>query len=399
MALKANDKFAVDQSYSYIGKDQTFENDTFESEIGDVKTGGVFYPQLKIKRWQNEANFSVRVKDAGHAEPSIDGDKIVYTTADYIARFYYLQEGFEFDITFPSKPSTNKVEFSIRRKQLAFYYQDPEILKAKYDKYKALGLDPEIPEDVYGSYAVYHRTKRDHIAGETDYRSGKAFHIKRPWAEDANGVRVWCDLNISTTKHTMTITLPEDFYNNAAYPVLVDPTFGYTTAGASNASSINNRGYGHGNTAQQYTASSGDSITTLHFYTRNTNDTADCGIYDLGTPGSSEDGATLLSGNATITATGTTPVWETASVTITPTTGNGHFCAYATGNGIRRYWDTGVAGDSTEDTNASGGALPSTWTETNTDDEIMSFYATYTEGGGGGLSMAVAMHHLNQMRS
>lgn len=381
MALKANDKFAVDATHSYVGKKREFEGDTFESEVGDVKSEGQFYPQLKIKRWNNEANFSVRLKDSRHVEPTIDGDKVVYDTPEYRACFYYLDQGFEFDILEHAKRA-RKLEFSLRHKGLRFLYQDPVRLQEKFDYYTKMGCDPEIPEDVYGSYAVYHETKVNN-----QYRAGKAFHIKRPWARDKNGWKVWLDLHIDPDTNLMSMTYPQAFYDNAIWPVYVDPTFGYTTAGASNASSINNRGYGHGNSSQQYTASSGDQVTTLHFYTRNTNDTADCGIYDLGTPGSSEDGATLLSGNATITATGTTPVWETASVTIDLTNGNGHFCAYATGNGIRRYWDTGVAGDSTEDTNASGGALPSTWTETNTDDEIMSFYATYTEGGGGSFTL------------
>lgn len=390
MALQAHNKFDIDDSYSYIGKHKTFEDDEFESEIGDVKRDGEFLPQLKIKRWENEANFSVRVKDAGHVEPSIDDDKIIYVTPEYTARFYYLQEGFEFDITFPSKPSSNKVDFSIRRKQLAFYKQ-PALTQEQIDE----GI--ERPEDIVGSYAVYHRTEKNHKVGEKDYRAGKAFHIKRPWAEDATGKRVWCDLDISLTKHTMTITLPQDFYDTAVWPVLVDPTFGYTTAGASNGGSISDRAYGHGNAGEQYSATSGDSVTTLHMYTRTIGATADVGVYDKS--GGGNTGASLLSGNATITASSATPIWETASTTITLTGGNTHFLAYRSNNSIRRYFDTGVAGDSTEDTAAdTTGQLDATWTENATDDELVSLYATYTEGGAG-LGMPIAVHHLNQMRS
>jgi hypothetical protein len=68
--------------------------------------------------------------------------------------------------------------------------------------------------------------------GGQNYKTGKLCHIYRPWAEDAKGQRVWCDLTIDAD--VMTITVPQDFLDSAAYPVLVDPTFGYTTHGASN---------------------------------------------------------------------------------------------------------------------------------------------------------------------
>ena len=82
------------------------------------------------------------------------------------------------------------------------------------------------PENVVGSYAVYHPSKRNN-----EYKAGKAFHIYRPKAVDSAGNTTWCDLNI--TNSILTVTISQEFLNSAVYPVTIDPLFGYTTAGAS----------------------------------------------------------------------------------------------------------------------------------------------------------------------
>lgn len=64
-----------------------------------------------------------------------------------------------------------------------------------------------------------------------EYKTGKAFHIYRPKAIDANGVEQWCSLDIKDG--ILTVIIPQNFLNKALYPVIVDPTFGYTSAGAS----------------------------------------------------------------------------------------------------------------------------------------------------------------------
>ena len=67
--------------------------------------------------------------------------------------------------------------------------------------------------------------------GGIDYKSGKAFHIYRPKIFDSNDNWVWADLHIEG--EIATITIPQDFLDNAQYPVIVDPTIGYTVIGAS----------------------------------------------------------------------------------------------------------------------------------------------------------------------
>lgn len=126
-------------------------------------------------------------------------------------------DGFEFEIILNEKPSTNKVALSVQSKGLDFYYQDG-IPK---------DINERIPDNVVGSFAVY---RKEPISNH----SNKAFHIFRPWAVDSNGQKVWCSFDSKWNGDgDLEISIPEDFINNAAYPILIDPTYGYLAAGAS----------------------------------------------------------------------------------------------------------------------------------------------------------------------
>lgn len=72
-----------------------------------------------------------------------------------------------------------------------------------------------------GSYAIYSADSR------------KLAHLVRPWVRDAKGKWAW-----ATQKYdagTLTVAVPSDWLLAAAYPVEVDPTFGYTSVGKSSA--------------------------------------------------------------------------------------------------------------------------------------------------------------------
>ena len=216
--------------------------DHLEIVVGDEKQKG-FFPRVKLKAWQNEANFSVGLLD-NSGKHKKHGNKVVYSAKGITADFYPTnisdvstlnsidRAGFEFSITLDERPNSNVIPLSITTKGLTFHYQ-PELTK----KQSKTAIRPD---NVVGSYAVYHESKM-----HDSYKTGKAFHIFRPWAEDSTGKRVWCDLNIDTDKHgrakkdEISITIPPAFLDKAVYPVLIDPTFGYATAGASSASAAN----------------------------------------------------------------------------------------------------------------------------------------------------------------
>jgi hypothetical protein len=202
-----------------------------EIEIGDSKQPD-FYPQFKTKHWDNECNFSIRLKDDTYEADNIRlrtraGKQIVeWQKGIKTARFYELDGfedgGFEIEVEFSEKPDTNVIEYTLETKELDLFYQPP----LTQEEIDAGSIQPD---DVVGSYAAYHKTKKHNRVGGKEYRTGKAFHIYRPKAVDSNGTEVWCELNIDDD--LLTVTVPQEFLDTAVYPVIVDPTFGYTSAG------------------------------------------------------------------------------------------------------------------------------------------------------------------------
>src|SRR5579872_6797779 len=111
-------------------------------EIGDEKQDK-FYPRLKIKKWDNEVNFSVGVIDDEPEKGQIEQteDLIKWKKGNIEAHFYPREDlyadddkrGHEFEVHLKEKPQTNIINLSIQTKGLNFFYQSPltaeEILK------------------------------------------------------------------------------------------------------------------------------------------------------------------------------------------------------------------------------------------------------------------------------
>jgi hypothetical protein len=128
---------------------------------------------------------------------------------------------FDIDFTLHSKPDTNVFEYKIEgADSFDFFYQSLQDCTVD-------GTSCE--DNVIGSYAVYHKEKKDYVRGETNYATGKVFHIYRPKAIDANKDEIWADLSYS--EGILSVTVPQQFLDSAAYPVIVDPTIGNTAMG------------------------------------------------------------------------------------------------------------------------------------------------------------------------
>jgi len=166
----------------------------------------------------------------------------------------------EWSMKLTDKPPINVFSMPIQSENLKFYYQPP-----LYEEYgfsepfsnstffvnathvmEFNGTDwittTYRPENVVGSYAVYHATKTPFHKSKEEaekYRAGKAFHIYRPKLIDAEGKTAWADLNIDEKRGVLTITLPQDFLDKAVYPVAIDPTFGYETVGGTRTGTWN----------------------------------------------------------------------------------------------------------------------------------------------------------------
>lgn len=292
LSKKAGKKFSiVNNSFRQKTKDDWRERIT--TEIGDVKEAD-FFPQVKIGKWgddeeTNEVNFSMRLVETDKSEAAIEEDngKIKYKKEKYEAHFKDVEacenhpEGaFDFDILLNEKPASNRLEFSLETKGLEFFYQ-PALNTEKLEEGQTAdethiydkdgNVVSERPENVVGSYAVYYKScppnklkkidkskytqdelnemvkagthiGKENKKGEVEYfelsklyKVGKVGHIYRPKITDNKGNECWGTLTIDIEAKRLYVDIPPEFLATAAYPVLVDPTFGYTTAGSSSS--------------------------------------------------------------------------------------------------------------------------------------------------------------------
>jgi hypothetical protein len=220
--------------------DTTFKIDISEKYlsvvVGDEKQSD-FKPRLKIKKWDNEVNFSVGVIDDGSVSThELRDNKIIWSQGNKEAHFYPKDNGdFEFEILLKEKPISNILELSIQTKGLDFFFQ-PLLTEEE-----RLAMEIHRPENVEGSYAVYHKTQQGNYSalGGKNYMAGKAFHIFRPKIIDADEKWAWGKLNIDVDRGVLSIEIPQSILDNGKYPLSVDPTFGNTsTAGTLQNSNI-----------------------------------------------------------------------------------------------------------------------------------------------------------------
>lgn len=195
--------------------------------------------KMTLGKWNDEVLMSVAYKKInGVGKRKALTDKIEWQGVNEKVIAYPLPAtpemdggGYELEIELAKKPTSNIFEFEIKGAgELDFFYQAELTQKEKDD-------GAERPDNVIGSYAVYHKTKKDYSKGKLNYKTGKAYHIYRPKAIDADNNEVWGELDYKNG--VLSVTVPQTFLDTAVYPVKVDPTFGYTTAGGSNSSNLN----------------------------------------------------------------------------------------------------------------------------------------------------------------
>ncbi len=361
-------------------------------EVGDSKQAE-FFPQFKTLHWDNECNFSARLADDDPAKADIAVDaegKIVWQKGDKTAKFYAFKDprfedgGFEIEIGHASKPPTNKTTFTLQTKGFTFHKQGLAIAKA---------ADPDmtniiVPENMEGGYVAMHATKANNFNAADGtpikhYRTGQAFIILRPKAIDAKGTEAWGDLNIDADAGLMTVTLPQDFIDNAVYPIthVAGATFGYTTQGASAGSVTSTNSRAMVGSAFRHTGVTGDTITMYSLSNLHgvTNASVDMTVYDFN--GTVPVNRTFA--GTTVADTGGGGGWNNSSA-VSQSLVNGTVYVVALGISLGTVnidFNALSAGDRS---NTTGTDLPDPWSESGTSANVLSMYATYTAGGGGG---------------
>jgi len=328
---KIKEKYVV--SGSTLKQQAPTKND-IELTLGD-STKGQFDPKITLNKWDKTTEFSIKPKDIDliatkDKDLIFDDEKIKFETPDIDYLYYNTTtddgvSAFEYEIVLKKKPATSTFVSEINSQGLAFYKQEA-LTQQEID-------DGVIrPENVINSYAVYYTgNPGDYTAlGGYNYMAGKAFHIYRIKAIDADGQWIWCDQNIVGNRWEKTC----DFNwldKVAKYPVRIDPTIGNTIVGSSWGSTDNanvlicNHGEGSDGT--------GDSI---NYYAKNTN-----GNFNF-------KGIVVASSTKNIVSNGiTNPVyvnssaqWWTASFTSKPIiTSQGYYICWVQDRWVYAYFD------------------------------------------------------------
>ena len=267
---------------------KSLDND--DMEIGQTTGQDLF---IKLNRWGGECKINMDLAgDKSATIQQISADELRWVGNKFDFKFekkspkiefvgskkkdempfiFNERNGVELFIILKEKPVQNYVEFPVDIRNLNYYKQPPltqESIDAGHVR------SPLID----GSYAVYHKTKKNHVIGQTNYMAGKAFHIYRPIVMDNNNNLTFGELDIVDGK--MRITVDSDFIQNAVYPVTIDPNFGYETQGTFGyqdfediivgRSWLNNQGVG-----------TGDSISACVYIN---NQKMKCALYDYDGP-------------------------------------------------------------------------------------------------------------------
>jgi len=378
-------KSEVSKSYSGV-----VDADT-SIEVGDSKDAARFYPQVKLLKWNNEVNLSVRfvTAEVGRDESSSTGavyEKAVWNNTVVKAEFYgkvpdgeHPAGGFEFAVTLKSKPVSNVLSFSVLAKSALFVRQPPltELIGQEgiVTATETEGFDGDgkvivrRPENIVNSFAVYHAAPPKNIAGGRVYKTGKIGHIYRPKAIEAGGLETWCGMDYDEQSGVLSITVPQDFLDTALYPVVVDPTFGYTTAGGT-ATGLLVYPICHVGAGLVLTASGVSRITKFTIY--GTGTTVDMAAYTVpaGTP------VDRLQPGVAITLDGT-PAWrDSAAIGQYMMNGVIYGCAVGFMAGMSNlYIDTGIGNQRSAETRT--GALQTPWSHASFSSALYSMYATY----------------------
>ncbi len=197
---------------------------------------------LNLFKWDEEASLQIVLDKVPTPNHTFYENKIEVENPDFLLRVYPIDTistgdlygdsddvvqchdgGLRFELVLKKKrpAAGNSYSFSLVAKNLRCAYQ-PFLTQEERDQGVIRPLNTE------GSYAFYHATKKNN-----QYQTGKLFHLFRPIVEDALGNKAWCSLYINPEITELTITVSQQFLDEAVYPIVIDPDFGYTSIGGS----------------------------------------------------------------------------------------------------------------------------------------------------------------------
>ena len=378
----------------------TLGTEADEVIIGDEKSPATFKPQITFTKWNKENSLTIKLSpellaDLSNATTTLSGNKIEHKNGKigwYANPDHDNADNLKFGIILYEKPLTNTWRFQLGGwEDMDFLYQgfvkNPQYFTQNGEDF-VRGLDPyenricERPINVEGSYAVYHKTKKNYILGQTNYMSGKFGHIYQIKFIDADSNWIWGELDINNDNYR--VTCSQSFLDTAKYPIKANDTMGYTTLGASATGTNVNEAQG------VYTGVvSAGTLTKIYWGGHSISGSAinlKMGIYD---DNSVQPNNLIVQAN-TFGTTNTTKAWYPAAAPngqdiSGSITAQAYWVAflYDSANGNFAYDTGGVSGQNVYTT--SGWTYPTLNTPfgTHTDSGAKrSAYATYTPSGG-----------------
>ena len=216
--------------------DKTFDDSLFGNKviIGNPKNKDKTEPVIDLGIFEDEDVLTIRSEKVFDSS-KLEVDELLFENQG--EKFYckkHDENTLKFGVILTEKPAGNVFALKIDGWENFNFFFQPPLANTDPDgstwEPNGWGGTSRRSADVNGSYAVYHKTKRDHIIGQKNYATGKAFHIYRPRFIDANGAMAWADLHIE--KGDYTVTVLQSFLDSAVYPVKANDTLGYTTIGS-----------------------------------------------------------------------------------------------------------------------------------------------------------------------
>ena len=370
------DKYSIVSNAFRLDKIVNAEKDKYKNEpkdeinieVGDTKQTE-FYPQIKLQRWTNEVNFSIRLKDTEYERATVktEGDKIVWDKDNVKIEMHDFVEGeggYKFVWYLKEKPLTNKLEFTIQSKGFDFFYQ-PELTPEE------IAEGAFRPENVVGSYAVYHSTKGrlNDVYGK-EYKVGKAFHIYRPHIIDAEGKETWGILHIENGIYS--VEIPQDFLDTAVYPIKSNDTFGFTGVGGTAADSDVRSG-------SKFSTTESGTVTSVSNYIKASAGTVQLALA-IYSDSSGSPNALLAedSGNSTVD---TTAAWRTNNLSLSVSASAAYWLIRWVGvttNTASYYYDAGETNQRAFNASGTFETWPDPFGAPTFSARKVSIYATYT---------------------
>ena len=268
---------------------------TVGNETAELGAVGEFEPSVKISRW-DEVSFKIKPTGLDNIKSkdkklSLDKNKIKFDTPKVEYNLYDLptseelpEGGFEFEVILKERPTNNVVEFEIEAEGLDFYYQ-PALTKEwqsgwneEYQREVVVSdtdvkdLDGNIlihrPENVVGAYVIYTSEDKTNWVGGKSYKTGKMGIFYRPKIIDSIGIWCWGKLNVDIEKRSLSVEIPQEFLNNAVYPIrhAAGLTLGFAGIGVS---TYNWGGVNYIVFTQKTSTSDVGNVDTLHHYLNN----------------------------------------------------------------------------------------------------------------------------------